>query len=128
MNDQALPKGSSPTPHARPWLSSVAALLAFLSCNGAIILLSLFGVTLAVSPHAQAAVISAFTILTLVLVAIDWRKHGRRGPFVVALLGALVVVGSMYVVFYKVVETVGLLALIAAAVWNWRLMACEAKS
>jgi len=103
----------------------------FSRINGTIILvglLSLFGVTLIINPHVQAAVISVFALLTLVLVAFDWRKHWHRGPMVVALLGAVIVVGTMYVAFHKVVETVGLLALIGAAIWNWRLVRCGRQS
>jgi len=49
-----------------------------------------------------------------------FRKHRIVGPLVLALLGALLIVGTMYISFSKVVESLGFLVLIGAAIWNWR--------
>lgn len=113
------------------WLPGLTAVLAFVSCNGTFVLLglfSLFGVTLVINPHLQAAAIAAFAVLTLILVALDRRKHGRSGPLVTTLLAALIIVGTMYVAYDKTLETLGLLALFFAAIWDWHLVRCTGPS
>ncbi len=105
------------------WLPGAAAVLAFLACNGTILLvglLSLFGVTLVINPHVQAATISIFSVLTLVFVFRGYRAHRIWGPLFLAFAGAVLVVGTMYISFNKAVESVGLILLIASAVWSWR--------
>ena len=105
------------------WLPGAAAVLAFLACNGLIVLaaaLSLFGITLAINPHVQAAAITLFALLTLVFVMMGFRKNRQPGPAALAFIGAVVIVGTMYVYFSKIVESVGLLLLIVSAIWSWR--------
>ena len=105
------------------WLPAVTAILAFIACNGAFILvaiLAVFGITIAVNPHVQAAVISLFTVLTVCFVILGYRKHRVLGPMILSMLGAILVVGTMYVTFNKIIESLGLLALIASAIWSWR--------
>lgn len=106
------------------WLPGVAAAMAFMACNGMVLLvglLSMLGLTLVVNPHIQAATVSVFSLLTLMLVFSGYRLYRRAGPLVLALLGAVLVVGTMYVSFNKIVESTGLVLLVSAAVWNWRL-------
>jgi hypothetical protein len=106
------------------WLPGAAAILAFIACNGLfviVVFLSLFGITIAINPHIQAAAISLFAVLTLAFVFLGYRKHHHvLGPMILSVLGAVLVVGTMYIYFSKIVESLGLLALIASAVWNWR--------
>lgn len=105
------------------WLPGAAAILAFIACNGLFIIvaiLSVFGITIAINPHIQAAVISLFAVLTLGFVFLSYRKHRVLGPMILSVLGAVLIVGSMYIHFNKIVESLGLLALIASAVWSWR--------
>ena len=105
------------------WLPTAAAVLAFISCNCAFILvgiLAVFGITIAINPHIQAAVISLFTLLTVCFVFLGYRKNRAAGPLILSMLGAVIVVGTMYIAFNKVVESVGLGVLIASAVWSWR--------
>jgi len=112
------------------WLPGAAAVLAFLACNGAILLaglLSFFGVTLIINPHIQAATVSIFSVLTLVFVFRGYRSHRNTGPLILAVAGAALVVGTMYISFNKVIETVGLIMLIASAVWNWRVSSHPAR-
>ena len=102
------------------WLPMLTAFLAFASCNLAAVMVgivSLCGITIAINPHVQAAAISGFAALTLLLVL--WRHKACRnsGSVVLAGFGAVLVVGTMYVAFNKLVESVGLFALAAAAVW-----------
>ena len=109
------------------WLPGATAVLAFIACNGAFILvavLSAFGMTIAINPHIQAAVISLFALLTLGFVFVAYRQIRIRGPVILSVVGAVLVVGSMYVFYNKIVESLGLVALIASAVWSWRA-GCE---
>jgi hypothetical protein len=106
------------------WLPGAAAILAFVACNGAILIvlmLSLFGVTIAISPHIQAAAISAFAVLTPGFVFLDYRRHHMLGPLALSAAGAVIIVGTMYISFSKIVESLGLLALIVSAIWSWRV-------
>jgi len=105
------------------WLPGAAAILAFIACNGLFIIvaaLALFGITIAINPHIQAAMISLFAALTLGFVFLGYREHHVLGPMILSAIGAVLIVGSMYIYFNKIVESIGLLALIASAVWTWR--------
>lgn len=105
------------------WLPGAAAGLAFVACNGPFIIVAVFsalGIAIVINPHVQAAVISLFAILTLGFVLAGYRQHHVRGPLILSVVGAILVVGSMYIYFNKIVESLGLLALIASAVWSWR--------
>ena len=106
------------------WLPGVTAVLAFIACNGAVVIvaiLSVFGITFAINPHIQAATISLFALLTLGVVFLGYMKHRNQGPLILSAVGAVLLVGSMYVSFNKVVESLGLLALIISAIWSWRI-------
>ena len=110
-------------PRTLTWLPGAAALLAFVACNGTAVLvamLTVFGVTLVINPHVQAAAISLFALLALAFVFLGYRRHRTMGPLLLASVGAILVVGTMYIAFNKIIESLGLLALIASAVWSWR--------
>ena len=105
------------------WLPGAAAILAFIACNGLFVIvaiLSLFGITIAINPHIQAAAISLFAVLTLGFVFLGYREHHVPGPMILSVIGAVLIVGTMYIYFSKIVESLGLLALITSAVWSWR--------
>ena len=105
------------------WLPTAAAILAFIACNGLFVvvaILSFLGITIAINPHLQAAVISLFAVLTPGFVFLGYREHHAPGPMILSAIGTVLVVGTMYIYFSKVVESLGLLALIASAVWSWR--------
>lgn len=104
-------------------LSGVTALLACVACNGIgvlAVILSLFGITLVINPHMQAAAISLFALITVVFVYLSYNSHRNIKPLILAGIGAIFIVGTMYIAFNKIVESIGLLMLIAAAVWSWR--------
>ena len=110
--------------------SGVAALLTFIACNGLIFvvaLLALFGITLDINPHVQAILISLFAILTSVLIYKGFMQHHKIGPLLVAGIGALVIILTMYVSYNQLTESAGLLALVVAAGWNWYLARQEAS-
>jgi hypothetical protein len=100
------------------------AVLAFLACNCTFILiavLSAIGITISINPHLQAAAIALFAVVTLLLVFRDFKKHQNLGPLVLAAVGSATLVGTMYIHFNKVVESIGLLELFIAAIWSWQL-------
>ena len=105
------------------WLPGATAIFTFVACNGVFVLvafLSAFGITIAINPHVQAGVISLFAALTLAFVFMGYRTHHVRAPMIMSAIGAVLVIGSMYIYFNKIVESVGLLALIVSAIWSWR--------
>jgi hypothetical protein len=105
------------------WLPSAAAILAFIACNGLFVIvaiLSFLGITIAINPHIQAAAISLFAVLALGFVFLGYREHHVLGPTILSVIGAVLVVGTMYIYFSKIIESLGLLALIASAIWSWR--------
>jgi phosphoglycerol transferase MdoB-like AlkP superfamily enzyme len=99
------------------------AALAFIACNGTFILvaaLSAIGLSISINPHIQAAAISLFAVLSLLLVYRQFRRHRARGPLLLSAAATAVLIGTMYLYFDKILESVGLLALMAAALWSWR--------
>lgn len=120
---------------ARPGgkLAAVFAILAFIACNGLIILIAVFsflGVSITINPHLQAAAISIFTLITLGLVFRGFQKNREIGPLILAVAASAILIGTLYIHFNKAVETLGLLALFAAALWSWRInrIRCAQKS
>ena len=104
-------------------LAALGAVLAFIACNGLFILIAVFaalGITLVINPHIQAAAISLLALITLAMVFIAYRKNQIRGPLILCAIGALIVIGAMYIHYDKIIESVGLLALFVSAIWSWR--------
>ncbi|MCP4334477.1 MAG: MerC domain-containing protein [Gammaproteobacteria bacterium] len=105
-------------------LSLIFAVLAFIACNGAILLIGVFsaiGISVSINPHLQAAAISLFAIVTLALVFRDFKRHRVVGPLLLAAVACITLVGTMYIHFDKVIESIGLLALFTAALWGWQV-------
>ncbi len=105
-------------------IAALGAILTFIACNGVFILIALFsaiGITLVINPHVQAAAISLFALITLVMVFIAFRKSKIRGPLILCAVGAVTVIGTMYIHYDKIIESVGLLALFVSALWSWRV-------
>ena len=102
--------------------SGIAALLAFIACNGLILvtaILAVFGIALQINPHVQAVLISLFAILTSGFQYKCFKQHRKVGPLLLGCIGALVIILTMYVSYSKLIESVGLLALVVSAGWNW---------
>jgi len=60
-------------------LPAIMAVLAFIACNGTIILVSVFGITLAINPSIQAATISLFAFLTVFLCSLSIKNMRKKG-------------------------------------------------
>jgi hypothetical protein len=105
-------------------LAPLFAVLVFLACNGTFILivaLSAIGISISINPHLQAAAVSLFAVVTLVLVFIDVKKHQNLGPLILAAVASATLIGTMYIYFNKIIESIGLLELLIAAIWSWLL-------
>ena len=115
---------SSNTRKAGARLPLIFALLAFIACNGTILLIGVFsaiGISVSINPHLQAAAISLFAIVTLALVFRDFKQHKNLSPLLLAALASFTLVGTMYIHYNKVVESIGLVVLFAAALWGWQV-------
>ncbi len=105
-------------------LAALGAVLAFIACNGLFILIAFFaalGITLVINPHVQAAAISLFALITLAMVFIGFRKNRIHSPLILCAVGAVTVIGTMYIHYDKIIESVGLLVLFVSAIWSWRV-------
>lgn len=105
------------------WLASLGTILAFLACYGTLAVigaLSLMGISLAVNEGVWAGAIVLFALVALVGIVLGWRGHRVAGPLVLGVVGAGLVIYAMGVSYSRVVEIVGFVALIVAAVWDWR--------
>lgn len=105
------------------WLAGLGALLAILACYGtpAVVgALSLLGVSVAVDEGVWAGAITAFALVALAGIVVGWRGHRVAGPLVLGVVGAGLVVWAMGVSYSRAVEIAGFVALVAAAVWDWR--------
>ena len=106
------------------WLGGATTLLALLTCYGTgavIALLSLLGVTVALHEGAWAGAISLFAVLAALIVGFGYRRHGHKGPAILALAGAAGVVWTMFGAYSTVLEIAGFVALTAGALWDWRV-------
>lgn len=118
-------EGKSNASRRLAFYSGVAALFAFIACNGLILataVLAVFGITLSINPHVQAVLISLFAILTSILIFKGFRQHHKVGPLILACTGALVIILTMYISYDKLIESIGLLALVSSAIWNWYIV------
>jgi MerC mercury resistance protein len=105
-------------------LAPLFAIFAFLACNGSILLigaLSALGISISINPHLQAAAISLFSLVALLLVVRDFRNHRSISPVILAALASATLISTMYIYFDKLVESIGLLALFTATLWSWWL-------
>jgi len=105
------------------WLPRAATALAVLSCYGTTVLiglLSLLGVTLAINEGVWAGAIAIFAALATLSIAVSYRRHRVIGPTVVAALGLGLILWVMFGSYSRVIELVGFVLLIAAALWDWR--------
>jgi hypothetical protein len=114
------------------WLPAAGTLLSILSCYGILAIitgLSLMGITLAFNVHVWAVMIVAFALIAVLGLALGYRQHGSTGALMLGIVGAIVVIFSLYGsqairtmgIPRDAVEIVGFAGLIAAAIWDWRL-------
>jgi hypothetical protein len=88
-------------------LPLIFAALAFIACNGALVLITIFaaiGISVSINPHLQAAAISLFAIVTLALVFRNFREHRNLSPLLLAALASATLIGTMYIQYNKILE------------------------
>jgi len=114
------------------WLPNLSAILALISCKGMVLMVAMFpllGFTISINPHSQAVIISLFSLLTLLLVFVNYRNIRKIfGPLILAVVGFSIIVGTIYTAYVELIETIGLLALIVSALWSWRSSKSEIAS
>ncbi len=106
------------------WLGLAFSGLALVACYGTLALvaiLSLLGISLHLHEGVWAVAIALFTLLAVASIAIGWRRHGRLAPAALAIAGGGLVLWAMFGQYSLLTEGAGFAALMAAAVWDWRL-------
>ncbi len=56
----------------------------------------------------------------MVLVCLHYTNHRSRGSLILAALGTVLVTATMYITYSKVIEVLGIVALIGSATLGWR--------
>jgi hypothetical protein len=105
-------------------LAAIFAVFAFVACNGMFVLIAVFsliGISISINPHIQAAAISLFSVVTLVMVISAFKKNRAIGPLILAIAATVTMIATMYIHFNKIVESLGLFALFASALWSWQI-------
>src|SRR5262249_12033239 len=114
------------------WLPAAGTLLSICSCKGTLLIitgLSLMGITLHINVHVWAFAIVAFALVAVVGLALGYRQHRTSGALLTGIVGALIVIFSLYGsqairmmgIPTNAVEIVGFAGLVAAAIWDWQL-------
>jgi hypothetical protein len=121
------------------WLPAAGTLLSIFSCKGTlgiVMALSLMGITLHINVHVWAAAIVAFALVAVVGLALGYRQHRTNGTLLVGIVGALIVILSLYAsqafemmgIPRNAVEIVGFAGLVTAGIWDWRMKkACHPR-
>jgi ubiquinone/menaquinone biosynthesis C-methylase UbiE len=98
---------------------TVAFLLAVLACYGtlfSVALLSVLGASMAINNDIWAGSIILLSLITVGIIALGMRKHGSARPLVFAVVGAAVLVYTMYIDYNIATEILGFI-LLATATW-----------
>lgn len=115
---------SSPNPDIERfgWLANSSALGSVLMCFAQpAIAFSLAGigiVTQDVIPHVQAVLMWSLAVLAIFGLAIDRKNHQRNAPLVLAVLGAAVMIGTLYVYYDWRILTLAYFLIVAAVFLN----------
>jgi hypothetical protein len=108
-----------------PAIGAVLPVIACLSCPiclpAGLGLLSALGVGVFVSERVHGALVLVSLVVALSSAVLLARGHRNRGPVLVTLAGAAMVLAGCLVVEAPSVEYVGTASLVGAAIWNWRL-------
>lgn len=104
------------------WLAFFAAGGSMTACYvaalGGLFAPALGTVALQLNPHVQALFMWGLALVAIVALARDRRRHGRNHPLAAGLVGFLLIVGTLYTHYDARLETLGYVALVAAAFLN----------
>lgn len=107
------------------WLANCSAVGSLLMCFAqpaiAIGLAGLGILSKDVIPHVQAVLMWSLAVVALVGVAIDRKQHDHKAPLVLAGLGVLVMVGTLYIFYDWRILTLAYFLLVAAVFLNQNL-------
>jgi hypothetical protein len=106
------------------WLAPLATALSLVACYGtlaAIALLGALGVTIALNEAVWAGAIVLFAGLTLAILLVRRRRHGRLAPTALAGVGFLLIGVTMLVAYNQIIEFAGFVFLCAGTVMDWRI-------
>ena len=107
-----------------PWLPGAATALAILSCYGTGLLLgalSLLGVSVALNEKAWAAATSVLALLAAIIIVVSSRRRRIFPPAIVAVIGLVLILCTMYGAYSRILELIGFAVLIAATALDWRV-------
>lgn len=107
-----------------PWSPSAATALAILSCYGTGLLLgalSLLGVSVALNEKAWTGATSVLALLAATIIVVSsWRRRIVL-PAIVAVIGLVLILWTMYGAYSRILELIGFAVLIAATALDWRV-------
>lgn len=105
------------------WFAVASLIAGLLACYGTLALvglLSVLGISIAINAAAWAGAIVVFAGLTAFGIALGMRLHQRPAPFVLALLGFVLIAWTMLGRYGRTSEITGFATLAAATAWDWR--------
>jgi ubiquinone/menaquinone biosynthesis C-methylase UbiE len=97
---------------------ATASLLACYGTLAVLAALAMFGIALPIDSAAWAAVIAGLALVAPIGVALNRRWHGARGPLLLAITGAAMVLYVLLVAYDWRIEALGFLALLGGAGWD----------
>ncbi len=104
------------------WLAFAAAGLSMAICYivrlAGLVAPRLDASVVSLNPHVQALLMGIFAVVAVVAIARDRRRHGWTAPTLVATLGLLTILGTLYVYYDHRLETLGYVLLVFAAFMN----------
>jgi rhodanese-related sulfurtransferase len=107
-----------------PWSTVAATTLAIISRYGTGLLLgvmSVLGVSVALNEKVWGGAISALALLAAALILVSsWRRRIAY-PAIVAVIGVVFILWTMYGAYSRMIELIGFAALIAATAMGWRV-------
>lgn len=113
-----------PAPRRFQFWTDVSALLTVAACYGTLAvvsLLPLLGIRFALDPGAWASAIVGFALLTLLLLALSYRRHHSPGPLILGSVAVALIIWVMFGNFNRILELAGFAALVTGVIWNRRI-------
>lgn len=110
--------------HRRGLWGLITWALALLSCYGTLAILALFsmlGMTLMIREDIWAGIIMVFVSLSAIVVALGIKQHRKVAPLISAVIGVMLIIYSMIITYYLVLEILGFALLGIATLWDYRL-------
>jgi hypothetical protein len=104
--------------------SGLSATLSIVFCYGTLVVVSVFsaiGISLNVNEGLWAGAIVLFALLTLLAVGANYCIYKKKSPILVSTIGVILISWVMFVSFNRIIEIIGFIGLIIAAIWDRHL-------